>query len=213
MVNWENSYSYGSKKEVQILPLLREHFGEGVMKNDDRYAKYDYWDENFNYEVKSRTNKMRAYDTTMITKNKVEGSDKDVILLFNYTDCLAYIKYDEEQFKTYQVQNFSRVLRNKKLINECIASCDERIASVQSKLDNWKPYAGVMGLMAKLYDKDEDKKVFTESPQLDNVKNYENNIKLIKVEKMMWNAFKNNGKKEIFKHILAKYDELMMCIL
>jgi hypothetical protein len=66
-----------------------------------------------------------------------------------------------------------------------------------------------MGLMAEIYDKDEDKKVFTESPQLDNVKNYENNIKLIKVEKMMWNAFKNNGKKEIFKHILAKYDELM----
>ena len=108
MVNWENSYRYGSKKEVQILPLLREHFGEGVKKNDERYAKYDYWDENFNYEVKSRTNKMRAYPTTMITKNKVEGSDKDVILLFNYTDCLAYIKYDEEQFKTYQVQNFSR---------------------------------------------------------------------------------------------------------
>ena len=95
-------------------------------------------------------------------------------------------------------------------LNECIASCDDRIASVQSKLDNWKPYDGVMGLMAKLYDKDEDKNVFTESPQLDNVKNYENNIKLIKVEKMMWNAFKNNGKKEIFKHILAKYDELMI---
>ena len=94
-------------------------------------------------------------------------------------------------------------------LNKCIASCDERIASVQSKLDNWKPYAGVMGLMAKLYDKDEDKKVFSESPQLDKVKNYENNIKLIKVEKMMWNAFKNNGKKEIFKHILTKYDELM----
>jgi hypothetical protein len=95
-------------------------------------------------------------------------------------------------------------------LNECIASCDERIASVQSKLDNWKPYAGVMGLMAKLYDKDEDKKVFTESPQLDNVKNYENTIKLIKVEKMMWNALKNkNSKKEIFKHILAKYDEVM----
>jgi hypothetical protein len=95
-------------------------------------------------------------------------------------------------------------------LNECIASCDERIASVQSKLDNWKPYAGVMGLMAEIYDKDEDKKVFTESPQLDNVKNYENDIKLIKVEKMMWNAFKNNGKKEIFKHILAKYGELMI---
>ena len=93
-------------------------------------------------------------------------------------------------------------------VNECIASCDERIASVQSKLDNWKPYASVMGLMAKLI-REEDVKVFTEAPQMDNVKTYENNIKLIKVEKMMWNAFKNNSKKDIFKHILSKYDELM----
>ena len=94
-------------------------------------------------------------------------------------------------------------------VNECIACCDERIASAQSKLDNWKPYACVMGLMAKLYDKEEDVKVFTEAPQMDNVKELTNVIKLIKVEKMMWNALKNNSNKDLFKHILSKYDELM----
>ena len=95
-------------------------------------------------------------------------------------------------------------------LNKCIASCDERIAIVQTKLDSWKPYASVMGLMAEIYDKDDDKKVFTESPQLDKVKNYENNINLIKIEKMMWNALKNeNCDKKIFKKILEKYDELI----
>jgi hypothetical protein len=67
-----------------------------------------------------------------------------------------------------------------------------------------------MGLMEGIYDKDDDKKIFTEAPQLDKVKNYKNDIILIKVEKMMYNAMKNNNcNKEIYKHILKKYDELM----
>ena len=101
MVNWENSYIYGKKQESEILPLIRSYFGREITPTKDRYAKYDYYDDDFNYEVKSRTNTMKAYSTTMITKNKTEGSDKPVILLFNYKDCLAYIKYEEEQFKDY----------------------------------------------------------------------------------------------------------------
>ena len=95
-------------------------------------------------------------------------------------------------------------------INLLIASCDERIASVQVKLNAWKPYEMMMGLMEEIH-KGEDKKVFSEAPHREETKNYENSIKLINVEKMMWNALKNkNARKEIFKHILAKYDELMV---
>lgn len=108
MVNWENSYIFGKKQESTILPLIRSYFGREITPTKDRYAKYDYYDDDFNYEVKSRTNTMKAYKTTMITKNKTEGSDKPVILLFNYKDCLAYIKYEEEQFKDYLVEQFSR---------------------------------------------------------------------------------------------------------
>ena len=96
-------------------------------------------------------------------------------------------------------------------INYLIASCDERIAAVQVKVNAWKPYEMMMGLMEKIYDKEEDKKVFSEAPQREETRNYENSIKLINVEKMMWNALKNkNARPEIFKHILAKYDELMV---
>lgn len=108
MVNWEQSYKYGKRQEGKLLPILQEYFGREVRATEGRYAKYDYFDDEYNYEVKSRTNKMRAYPTTMITKNKVEGSAKPVILLFNYTDCLSFIKYDEEQFKNYDVEAFSR---------------------------------------------------------------------------------------------------------
>ena len=95
-------------------------------------------------------------------------------------------------------------------VNQCIASCDERIASLQEKIDNWKGYKGVMGLMENLFSNEDDKNVFRYSPQMDNVKNYENNIKLVKTEKLIYTSLRNtNSKKEIFKILLAKYDELM----
>ena len=28
MVNWENSYKYGEKKEKELLPILQEYFGK-----------------------------------------------------------------------------------------------------------------------------------------------------------------------------------------
>ena len=112
MVNWENSYKYGEKKEKELLPILQEYFGKDIKRNEKgRFAKYDYTDKKVNYELKSRTNKMKQYPTTMITQNKVErnDADKDLILLFNYTDCLAYIEYEEEQFKQYTTESFSRL--------------------------------------------------------------------------------------------------------
>tara|TARA_R110000868_G_scaffold37678_3_gene133044 strand:- start:5863 stop:6291 length:429 start_codon:yes stop_codon:yes gene_type:complete len=91
-----------------------------------------------------------------------------------------------------------------------IASADERIAIIQGRLDKWKPYGSVMGLMAKMYDGEEDAKVFTDAPQLDNIKNFENNIKLVKTEKLVYLAIlARKPNKAIFPMLLAKYDDLM----
>ena len=99
---------------------------------------------------------------------------------------------------------------SKQVLYKLIASCDERIASLQEKIDSWKGYKGVMGLMENLFSNEDDKNVFRYSPQMDNVKNYENNIKLVKTEKLIYTSLRNtNSKKEIFKILLAKYDELM----
>ena len=95
-------------------------------------------------------------------------------------------------------------------VNQCIASCDERIASLQEKLDAWKGYKGVMGLMENLFSNEDDKNVFRYAPKMDNVRNDENSMKLVKTEKLIYTSLRNtNSKKEIFKILLAKYDELM----
>ena len=108
--------------------------------------------------------------------------------------------FQVEKYKLFYTLDF---------IDKCIASCDEQIVAIQKKVHNMKPYIIGQMVMMKLYDGEEYVKVCKEAPKLDKVREYENDIKLIKVEKMMWNAFKNNSKKDIFKHILSKYDELM----
>ena len=99
---------------------------------------------------------------------------------------------------------------SKQVLDNMNASCDERIASLQEKLDNWKGYKGVMGLMENLFSNEDDKNVFRNSKDMDMVKNLENNMKLVKTEKLIYTSLRNtNSKKEIFKILLAKYDELM----
>jgi len=109
MVHWQDSYEYGKQKEEVVLPTIKEYFGTNICSTSERFAKYDFFDDNTYYELKSRTNTKDCYPTTMITKNKVKQCSKDLKLLFNFKDCLAYIKYDEKQFKNYETKQFSRL--------------------------------------------------------------------------------------------------------
>ena len=109
MVHWNNSYKYGKVQEEKVYPLIKEYFNApNIVMSKGQYAKYDFIDEFVNYELKSRTNKYAAYETTMITANKVQDSTKRLILLFNFTDKLCFIEYDKERFDTYTNSLFSR---------------------------------------------------------------------------------------------------------
>jgi len=107
MVHFENSYQYGKIQEKKVHPIIQDFFNRDIKMNPERYAKYDFQDEEFQYELKSRTNKLNTYPDTMITFNKITD-EKPLILLFNYIDCLAYITYEKELFSTFRKQMFSR---------------------------------------------------------------------------------------------------------
>ena len=90
-----------------------------------------------------------------------------------------------------------------------LANCDERIASLQNKIDDWRGYTAMMKLMESISN-NENKKVFAEAPHLEEVKCLENNLQLVKVEKLIVTALDNpNSKRDIFKAFLKKYDDLM----
>ena len=106
---WINDYNYGVAQELKVLPIIKNFFNKNIQQSPSRTAKHDYFDDESNlYELKSRTNSLRAYPTTMITENKVIGVTDPLYLLFNYTDCLAFIKYDEDAFKNYPRELFGR---------------------------------------------------------------------------------------------------------
>jgi hypothetical protein len=45
----------------------------------------------------------------MITRNKTtKPTSKQIVLLFNFTDGLYYIEYNQEQFSKYETKMFSR---------------------------------------------------------------------------------------------------------
>jgi len=111
MVHWQLSYKYGKAQEVRIHPVIKAFFDRDIQHTQGQYDKYDFYDDKTNYEVKSRTNPYNKYPTTMITMNKCCRCDKgkNLILLFNFTDGLYYIEFDEEKFRGYQKQLFSRL--------------------------------------------------------------------------------------------------------
>jgi hypothetical protein len=95
-------------------------------------------------------------------------------------------------------------------ISMCVVSCDERIASIQDKLSDWKVYSTVLGLATTLYEKEEDKAVFKmKDKNAEKMRNYENNIQLIKVEKLVYQTLGKGARGVVFSKLFQKYSDLM----
>jgi hypothetical protein len=109
----------GKQKEVDLLPLLREHFkDDSIAKVNNKYSIFDFESSKTNtkYELKSRTNSSFRYPTTMISLSKVsdaEASDSDCYFIFSFTDSVKYIKYDKSKFAEYETKYMARKDRGK----------------------------------------------------------------------------------------------------
>jgi hypothetical protein len=94
----------GDIGEITVLPKLQSHFNMSIRKTTNAYEKFDYIDDaGTKYELKTRRNRMDAFPTTLIPKNKViDGSE--LYFVFNFIDKVSYIKYDKELFETFEVK-------------------------------------------------------------------------------------------------------------
>ena len=104
---YPNDYKFGDIQEEIILPIIQSFFGTNINRSLDQYSKFDFFDDDCYYELKSRTNNVSKYPTTMITADKI-NDDKKTIFIFNFTDGIFYIEYNKEQFDTYEQRLFSR---------------------------------------------------------------------------------------------------------
>jgi len=103
----ENDYQYGRKKEGEILDKMNLFFKDSIKQTAERFDTKDYLGEKYKYELKSRRNEYRAFPTTIIPTDKIKEG-LNYVFLFNFTDGLYYIHYDEEVFKTFRTDTFKR---------------------------------------------------------------------------------------------------------
>jgi hypothetical protein len=112
--DFNNRYNKGKEAEKLVLPIIRDYFKRDIVATTLKTDRYDYTCSNYKYELKTRSNVMDKYPTTMIGYDKLE---ENVILLFKFTDNkIAYIEYNEEQFKNYKVELFTKYTVPKKHI-------------------------------------------------------------------------------------------------
>jgi len=104
--NFNQRYNKGKEDEQKVLPIIREHFKRDIKPTTEKTDRFDFYCDNYKYELKSRTNNFNAYPSTMIAVDKL---DVNVILLFKFTDDkLAFIEYDEDKFKDYERKLFTK---------------------------------------------------------------------------------------------------------
>jgi len=111
-----NDLKFGAKGEREVLPLINHFFKDDAIPFEDTYSTQDFHSCFNVYELKSRKIKHDAYPTAIIGCNKAvlkpEDKGKDLFFLFNYTDGLYYIKYNEEVFNTFNRRSFCRNARS-----------------------------------------------------------------------------------------------------
>jgi len=102
----------GLIEQSRLLPIIQKYFNKDIKEIEYKLSPFDYECDTHFYELKTRTNTLNKYPTTMIGINKIEAK-KDIILIFKYTDCLTYINYNKELFDTFEIKPFDRNVKEK----------------------------------------------------------------------------------------------------
>ena len=106
---------FGSISEKNNKSIIESITGS-LNKTLGKYDIFDYYNDNYIVELKTRRNNYNKYPTTMIGNNKLIKASKDTstkiyIFCFKFTDGLYYHKYDRNY--NYDIDIGGRNDRNK----------------------------------------------------------------------------------------------------
>lgn len=92
----------------------------------------------------------------------------------------------------------------------CLENCDKRIAKAQSEILAWEKNTNVLLRMEQFANTEHELSICEKlRPELSIKRNWENNLKLIRVEKLIYISLTQSGNNALFPRLLARYDELM----
>jgi len=104
--------AYGLIKENIIINNLRIFFPfyTNIMntkqRHNNQYCSWDYeCDDGNRFELKSRRLNSNAYSSALLSVHKADKNcSKKQYFIFNYTDRVLYIEYDQALFDTFDIR-------------------------------------------------------------------------------------------------------------
>tara|TARA_R110002020_G_scaffold301679_2_gene517099 strand:- start:108 stop:533 length:426 start_codon:yes stop_codon:yes gene_type:complete len=99
-IQYQKDMEFGFKEEIRIKSILEEYFGE--LNILDKYNPFDYENEKYLIELKSRRIPHNKYDTAMVNYSKLlrtSNSEKERIIIFNYSDGLFFWKVNSDEYE------------------------------------------------------------------------------------------------------------------
>jgi hypothetical protein len=116
--NFQDDYNFGKDQEKQLLETMRKQFKDDKIKlSTSDFSPYDFKSKGKRIELKSRFNTYNKYSTTMISLSKTEHAKAyktgKYYFVFNFTDGLYFIEYEEKQFDTFEIKLCGRNDRNR----------------------------------------------------------------------------------------------------
>lgn len=104
----QDDLTFGYANETQILNKLNSTFFDTFRNTKELYGEFCNYDfeglTGNKIEMKSRRNKYRDFPTTIIPVHKCINQNSPNIFVFQFTDGIYYIAYDENKFNDYEMK-------------------------------------------------------------------------------------------------------------
>ena len=103
----ESEYKFGVEAEGIVKPLLEKYVGE--LETTDRFCSFDFKNEDFTIELKTRKNTKDKFYDTIIGECKFKKAEdilkgepeRRIIFVFNFTDGIYFWEYNSNVARAF----------------------------------------------------------------------------------------------------------------
>jgi len=103
----ESEYKFGVEAEGIVKPLLEKYVGE--LETTDRFCSFDFKNDNFTIELKTRKNTKDKFYDTIIGECKFKKAEdilkgepeRRIIFVFNFTDGIYFWEYNSNVARAF----------------------------------------------------------------------------------------------------------------
>ena len=95
-MSFNRDIKFGELGEDNVLSIIENH--TGAVFKPDKYSPYDFYNDEYIVEVKTRRNTYNKYPTTFLTQHKFDTLMKDKrrkLFVFSFTDGVYFVEIDK----------------------------------------------------------------------------------------------------------------------